>query len=98
GRVDVEVDFLSSVLVLQVEQLLDCRIGQGVVDAVRSVAVIEHPASGNEAEEDDAVVEQHVAEAHLPLPHHVSVALDMSGPGKMRLKNIHGLMAPSRLL
>ena len=63
--VDVEADPLGAVLVLEEQELHDGQVGHGVVD---------HPF-----EEDDAVLEEQVAEGHLALPRVVAIALEQSG-------------------
>ena len=68
--VDVQVDVLRPVLVLQEQQLLDGEVGQVVGDDRLP------PVSGRAAEEDDPVLQQQVAERHLPLPGVVAVALE----------------------
>ena len=61
GAVDVKADALRPVLVLQVEELHDGEVGRGVVD--------------HSLEKDDAVLEEQIAQGHLPLPGVVAVAL-----------------------
>src|SRR2546421_309900 len=62
GAVDVEADPLASVLELEVEQLHHGHVGRAVVD--------------DALQEDDAVLEQEVAQRHLPLPRVVAIALE----------------------
>ena len=53
GRIDVEVDVLAAVLALQVQQLHHQLVGVAVVDLA--------------LQQDDAVLQQQIAEGHLPL-------------------------------
>ena len=69
GAVDVKMDFLSPVLVLQEQQLLDGDVGQVVGD--RRVTAGLRGA----AEENDTVFQEQVRQGHLPLPGVVAVAL-----------------------
>src|SRR5208337_3402921 len=61
GAIDVKADALRPVLILQVQELHYGQIGRGIVD--------------NPLEEDDPVLEEQVAQGHLPLPGVVAVAL-----------------------
>ena len=70
--VDVEADPLGPVLVLEEEELHDRQVGDGVVD--------------HAFEKDDAILEEQVAQGHLPLPRVVAVALEQR-IGERRFKN-----------
>src|SRR5579864_168930 len=76
GRIDVKVDFLVLVFVLQEEQLLNNNVGR---DVVNDRLVNGRTGTPNE---DDAVLEQQIAERHLPLPGVIPVALQLRLPGR----------------
>ena len=54
GRIDVEVDVLAAVLALQVQEFHHQFVGVAVMDLA--------------LEEDDAVLQQQIAQRQLPLP------------------------------
>ena len=62
GAVDVEADPLGPVLELEEQELHHRQVGDGVVD--------------HAFEEDDPVLQEQVAQGHLPLPGVVAVALE----------------------
>ena len=66
-RIDVEVDVLAAVFALQVEQLHHQFVGVAVVDLA--------------LQQDDAVLQQQIAEGHLPLPLVVAI-------GQQRIDNV----------
>ena len=63
GAIDVKVDLLVAVLILQIEQLLNRDVGQVVGDG-RVAARL-----GGAPQKDNPILQQQVAERHLPLPH-----------------------------